>query len=357
MSWANITVANRSGRRTDMKAVRLNEERKLELIERPDPVAGPGEVLVRSHYCGICGTDLHAAELDVFLAGVIMGHEFSGEIVDVGDGVRDWSVGQQIVANPNGLVCGECNYCRSGRYNLCTTANTQNPLGVAKDGGMAEYVVLETPYLNAIPEGLDTRTAAWTEPLAVAVRAVRTSPIRVGDSVAVIGGGPVGQLVLQVVRRAGAGTVTVIEPSAFRRELALEVGADETLTPDELDERLDAGEWEEVDLVMECSGHPTAVQTSVEIAAAGGAIRLIGIAPSPPAFNSQQVLFKELRLLGGFIYVEEFPIALDLLARSAIDTETLTSMVTSIDNFADAFDALRNPETTMKVLIATGVDA
>lgn len=339
-----------------MKAVRLSDERKPELIERADPVAGPGEVLVRSHYCGICGTDLHAAEIAVFREGVILGHEFSGEIVAVGEGVPDWSVGEAIVANPNGLTCGKCRYCQSGRQNLCSVATVENPLGVAKDGGMAELVALQTPYLNRIPDGLDTKTAAWTEPLAVAVRAVRTSPIRVGDSVAVIGGGPVGQLVLQVLRQAGAGTVTVIEPSPFRRELAGRVGADEAITPEELRRRLNDGEWEEVDLVMECSGHPSAVQTAVDIVAAGGTIRLIGMAPAPPAFNSEQMLFKEVRMVGGFIYVEEFPIAIDLLARDAIDTKTLTSLVTTLDDFAGAFDALRNPESTMKVLIATGID-
>jgi threonine dehydrogenase-like Zn-dependent dehydrogenase len=338
-----------------MKAVRLDEDRKPELIEREDPVAGAGEVLVRSHYCGICGTDLHAAEIDVFQTGVILGHEFSGEIIALGRGVTGWSVGDTIVANPNGLTCGQCRFCRSGRYNLCSTATVQNPLGVAKDGGMAELVAIGTPYLNRIPKGLDTRTAAWTEPLAVAVRAVRQSPIRVGDSVAVIGGGPVGQLVLQVIRRAGAGTVTVVEPSPFRRELARKVGADEAISPEELRQRVDGGQWREVDLVMECSGHPTAVQTAIDIATSGGTIRLIGMSPSPPAFNSQQLLFKELRMLGGFIYVEEFPIALDLLARGAVDTETLTSLVTSLDNYAAAFEALRNPESTMKVLIATGI--
>lgn len=339
-----------------MKAVRLNEERKPELIERADPVAGSGEVLVRSHYCGICGSDLHAAEIDVFQNGVIMGHEFSGEIVAVGEGVTGWSVGETVVANPNGLTCGACRFCRSGRYNLCSIATVQNPLGVARDGGMAELVAMRTPYLNRIPKGLDTKTAAWTEPLAVAVRAVRQSPIRVGDSVAVIGAGPVGQLVLQVIRRAGAGTVTVVEPSPFRREIALKTGADEAVTPQELQQRLDDGSWQEADLVMECSGHPTAVQTAVDIATAGGTIRLIGMAPSPPAFNSQQLLFKELRMLGGFIYVEEFPIAIDLLARGAIDTVTLTSLVTTLDDYRAAFEALRNPESTMKVLIATGIE-
>lgn len=340
-----------------MKAVRLNEDREMELVERADPVAGSGEVLVRSHYCGICGTDLHAAEIDVFQIDVIIGHEFSGEIVAVGEGVRDWSVGDLVVANPNGLFCGRCRYCRSGRYNLCSIATVDNPLGVAKDGGMAELVAVKTPYLNRIPDGLEMKTAAWTEPLAVAVRAVRTSPIKVGDAVAVIGGGPVGQLVLQVARNAGASHIAVIEPSPFRRELALKVGADEVLAPDELKERVESGEWQEADLVIECSGHPTAVQTSVEIAAAGGTIRLVGMATSLPTFNSQQLLFKELTIQGGFIYVEEFPIAIDLLARGAVDTESLTSLVTPLDGFFDAFAALRNPETTMKVLIATGVEA
>nr|WP_246360866.1 alcohol dehydrogenase catalytic domain-containing protein [Haloechinothrix aidingensis] len=321
----------------------------------PVPEPGHDEVLVRSHYCGICGSDLHGPEIeDLFRSDVISGHEFAGEIVAVGQGVTDWTVGQRVTANPNGNVCHRCRYCRDGRYNLCRVGTRDNPLGVARDGGMAEYVALHTSYLHELPDSVDTRRGAWTEPLAVAIRAVRTSPLRVGDSAAVIGGGPVGQLVLQVLRRAGATRVLMVEPSPFRREVAARLGADETLTPDEVTARAGAGELADVDHVLECSGHVDAVQMALDLVAAGGSIRLVGMAPKPPSFDAVQAITKEVRILGGFIYVEEFAQAIDLLAANAIDVETLTTTLTPLEEFADAFAALREPETTMKVLIETG---
>jgi 2-desacetyl-2-hydroxyethyl bacteriochlorophyllide A dehydrogenase len=335
-----------------MKAVVLNAERKHELVDMPDPTPGPVEVLVRSHFCGICGTDLHAPELaDFCRSGVVSGHEFAGEIVAVGSDVRGWAVGQRVTANPNGHVCHQCKYCREGRYNLCRVATWENPLGVARHGGMAEYVALHVSYLHALPEALDTRRAAWTEPLAVAVRAVRASPLRIGDSAAVIGGGPVGQLVVQVLRRAGASRVVMVEPSQFRRKMALQLGADEAMTPDELAARRDAGDLQEVEHVMECSGFHGAVQTGLELVAAGGSIRLVGISPKPPAFDALQAVVKEVQILGGFIYVSEFSQAIHLLASGAVDVDVLTTAVTPLENFAAAFEALRQPEEAMKVLI------
>jgi 2-desacetyl-2-hydroxyethyl bacteriochlorophyllide A dehydrogenase len=338
-----------------MKAVVLTSQRRHELMDVPEPEPGAGEVLVRSQFCGICGSDLHAPELeDLFRSGVVSGHEFAGEIVAVGADVPDWSVGQRVTINPNGNVCGQCRYCRQGRYNLCRVATWERPAGVAVNGGMAEYVALHTSYLHALPETLDTRRAAWTEPLAVAVRAVRTSPLRVGDTAAVIGGGPVGQLVLQVLRQAGARRVLMVEPSAFRREMAQRLGADEVLTPEEVAARLAAGMLPEVDHVMECSGHVAAVQMGLDLVAAGGSIRLVGMATKPPAFDAVQAIFKEVQILGGFIYVSEFPQAIQMLAAQAVDVDSLTTAVVPLDDFADAFTALRQPESTMKVLIDTG---
>ena len=156
--------------------------------------------------------------------------------------MRGWKAGQLVTVNRNGNVCHRCAACRSGRANLCTVATLERPAGVARDGGMAELVALHTSYLQPLPDGLDTRHAAWTEPLAVAVRAVRTSPAKVGDRVAVIGGGPVGQLVLQVLRRAGMGQVAMVEPSTFRRQTATRLGADQALAPDEVRKALAGGE-------------------------------------------------------------------------------------------------------------------
>jgi len=340
-----------------MKAVVLTDARTLELADLPDPDPRPGEVLVRPHFCGICGTDLHAAEIDLFREGVVLGHEFAGEVVAVGREVAGWEVGQLVTANPNGHTCGACEACRAGRLNLCQVATVERPLGVAVPGGMAELVALHPSYLHALPDGLTTRTAAWTEPLAVAVRAVRTSPLKVGDTAAVIGGGPVGQLVVQVLRRAGAARVLLVEPSAFRRETALRTGADEAVTPDEMAARLAAGEQRPVDHVFECSGFHAAVQSALELVAPGGSIRLVGMSPRPPSFDAVQAIMKEVTILGGFIYVTEFPQAVGLLAAGAVDVAPLTSGTRPLSQFAEAFADLRQPETAMKVLIDAQAEA
>lgn len=336
-----------------MKAVVLTESRELELADIPDPTPGPDEVVVRPDHCGICGTDLHARELEILRAGVVLGHEFAGEVVAVGPGVDDWAVGEAVVANPNGHVCGECRFCRVGRYNLCPVATQQRPLGVQRDGGLAEYVALHTSYLRRLPAAVDTRRGAWVEPLAVAVRAVRTSPVRIGDSVAVIGAGPVGQLVVQMLRAAGATQVLVVEPSAHRRETAIRVGASTTATPGELAGMLADGAEPRIDHVLECSGHPTALQTGVDLVAAGGTMRMVGMPPSRPAFDAAAAIMKEVSIESGFIYVDEFEMAIDLLERDAIDVDVLTSTVVGLADFAAAFAALHRPEETVKALIRT----
>lgn len=335
-----------------MRAVILNDQRRHELVTVADPAPGPTEVLVRPHFCGICGSDLHAPELDLFRSGIVSGHEFAGEVVAVGREVTGFAVGQAVTANPNGKVCHACRYCREGRYNLCRVATWENPLGVARNGGMAELVALDAAYVHALPEGLDTRRGAWTEPLAVALRAVRTTPVRIGDSAAVIGGGPVGQLVVQLLRLAGVSRVVLVEPSPFRRQMATQLGADEVLTPQELDAARASGAFREVDHVLECSGFVGAVQTALTMVAAGGTIRLVGMSPTPPSFDAVDLVSREVQLLGGFIYVEEFAQAIDLLAAGRIDVDLLTTHLTPLADFAQAFAALRQPEEAMKVLIS-----
>ena len=187
----------------------------------------------------------------------------------------------------------------------------------------------------------------------MALRAVRTSPVRVGDRVAVIGGGPVGQLVVQLLRHAGAARVLLVEPSAFRREVAVTAGASDTVTPGELAALLADGAQPHIDHVLECSGHPTALQTSIELVAAGGSVRMVGMPPSHPTFDATAAIMKEVSILSGFIYVDEFEMAIDLLERAAVDVDGLTSTVVGLADFADAFAALRRPEQTIKALIHT----
>jgi 2-desacetyl-2-hydroxyethyl bacteriochlorophyllide A dehydrogenase len=337
-----------------MKAVVLTERRQHELLEVPEPEPAPDEVIVQPDYCGICGSDLHAPELTWhFLSGVIAGHEFAGRIVETGTDVDQWSVGQRVTINPNGNVCHECVFCKTGRYNLCPRGTQDNAIGVRRNGGMAEFVALHTSYLHLLPDAVTTSAGAWTEPLAVAVRAVRTAPVRVGDAVAVIGAGPIGQLVLQVSRKAGARDLLVIEPFAFRRQLAIELGAERALSPDGARDALGEEDLTFFDQVFECSGHPQALELALRLVAPGGTIRVIGLSPTPSAFDTALAITKEVQILGGHIYIDEFPMAIGLLAAGDIDVGRLTTATMPLEQVADAFAALREPESTMKVLLQT----
>lgn len=336
-----------------MKAIVLDSDRRVVLTERPEPHPGAGEVLIRPEFVGICGTDLHAAEISAFRPPVVLGHEFAGVVVDTGDGVTDWRPGDRITVNPNGNFCDACDECRRGRYNLCHSAIFENPVGVACDGGMAEAVALKEVYLRRLPDSLDTRRAAWTEPLAVAVRAVRGARFRLGEASVVIGAGPIGLLVAQVLRRAGASTVVTIEPSRFRREKALQVGA--TLALPSREEALArfGGGLPRPRYVFECSGHRTALDTALKIVAPGGHIRMIGVATEPLQIVSLDAIAKEVTISGNFIYTDEFEMAIDLLAAGEVDVDTLTSAVLPLEAHVEAFAALRQPDGAIKVLLQT----
>lgn len=338
-----------------MRAVILNEDRQHELVTLPDPKPEPHQVLVRSDYVGICGSDLHAPELDMFRTGIVSGHEFAGEIVAIGNTVSGLTVGQRVTANPNANVCRTCSYCRQGRYNLCWAATNENSLGVARHGGMAEYVALDADYLHRLPESVDTRHGAWAEPLAVALRAVRTTPVRIGDSAAVIGGGPVGLLAVQLLRAAGVSRIVLVEPSEFRRSIGTRVGADATYGLGEFNDALAERDFRQVDHVFECSGHPAAVRTAQSMVAAGGSIRLVGMSPTPPAIDAIDLVSRELQLLGGYIYIDEFSQAIDLLAAGQVDVDILTTHIVPLAQFADAFAALRQPDKAIKAVIAPGL--
>jgi threonine dehydrogenase-like Zn-dependent dehydrogenase len=340
-----------------VKAVVLSPDRKLALEDRPVREPGRGEVLIASEYCGICGTDLHAADLDIFAPPVTIGHEFSGVVAALGHGVTGWHVGDRVAVNPNGNICGVCEACRASRTNLCKSAVFDNGLGVRRDGGMAEYATIPAVHLHRLPDSVDSKRGAWTEPLAVASRAVRGSGIRLGDSAVVIGGGPIGLLTVQLLRRAGAGRIDVVEPSSFRRDVAMRVGADAVYTPRSLDGAVASGDFRPVDRVYECSGHQTAVQTAITLTAPGGRVQLIGVAAAPVAFSAMDALIKEVTISANFIYVEEFGQAIELLRRDAVDVVSLTSTVVTLDQHEAAFDALRQPEFTIKALIKTGTGA
>ena len=178
-----------------MPAVVLTADRTIAFQERPRPSLRPDQVIVEVELCGICGSDLHAAQLpQVYLGDCILGHESMGRIITVGADVTDWSIGQRVAVNPNGNVCGVCEFCRSGRPNFCRQATLETALGLQANGALAPLMAAFPSHLRAIPPELSARQAAWVEPAATALRGVELAGDLRGLTVLVTGGGPIGQL-------------------------------------------------------------------------------------------------------------------------------------------------------------------
>jgi len=185
-----------------MKAAVLSGARQILIKDVPRPEPGPDEVLVKVEYGGICGSDIHAYHDLTFPIGTILGHEFTGTIAKLGDPSSGFQEGQRIVARPAGM-CGECEWCHRGELGLCKD-HLQNTLGLNLAGGFAEYVKMKSYQAISLADEISFQEGAQLEPLAVSFHAVKLAPLRVGEAVAIFGAGPIGLLVLQLVRAAGA---------------------------------------------------------------------------------------------------------------------------------------------------------
>lgn len=331
----------------DHPAVVFTRDRTIDMARRPYRALGPTEVRLRPLYVGICGTDLHAPVLDHFAPGVVMGHEFSAEVVEVGSRVSDLEPRVRVVVNPNGNVCGSCWACLSDHPNLCHEAVFRAGIGVHRDGGMSTDCIVDRRVLHTVPDGLAAEEAAWVEPLATAIRGVRRAGVMVGDAAVVIGAGPIGLLTVQVLRCAGMQHIAVVEPVAFRRDVATRLGADEVAaTPGALLDGLGPP-----DCVFECSGAPDSLAAAIELVRPAGVVVVVGLAPTAPRVPSFPLVGKEVDVRGSIIYADEFPMAIELLRRHTVDVGTLTSAILPLERFREAFEALRAPSTTVKVLL------
>lgn len=336
-----------------MRAAVYRGEGRVDVEEWPSPTPGSGDVLIEVSHCGVCGTDLHLVLEGMGSPDTIGGHEYSGRIAAVGDGVRGWSVGDLVVggAAPG---CGRCRACQEGRPSLCqarwnvTTAESQ--------GAFAEYTCVAEGALVRVPAGLGLREAALAEPLAVALHAITRSGVSAGDRVLVTGAGPLGLLLLAALRAHDVGDLTVSEPAPRRRQRAGEVGAEVLVEPDALETPampftlVDAP----FDVAFECSGNPRAMESALGQLAAGGTLVLVGTGMRRPRFNHNRILLNELVVTGAYNYdLGGFDAALDLLASGALPTSDLIEPGdVPLEGLRDAMDRLAAGELAGKVMIA-----
>lgn len=330
-----------------MKALKWYGQKDIRIEEVPEPSLSPGWVKIKVKWCSICGTDIHEYEAGPLLipakrphpmtgktAPIILGHECSGDVVEVGSDVTGFNVGDRVTVRPT-MPCYNCYFCRRGQHIQCTTLGT---LGAAADGAFATYLVARSDSIYRIPDELDYESAAFCEPLACCIHGCKRGGVKPGDNVAIIGAGPIGLLTLQVTRNAGASKVFVIEPLANRRKVALELGATEAFDPTEVNagkEIAKATDGIRADIAFECAGPPEAMLTALAVSARGGKIVEIGQMVEPCEFPFSMLWFQEKTIITSQGYVDEFPASIAFLADGRVNAEPLITAKIRLDDIIE----------------------
>jgi (R,R)-butanediol dehydrogenase / meso-butanediol dehydrogenase / diacetyl reductase len=351
-----------------MKAARWHGRGDVRIEDVPRPAPAAHELLLRVSWCGICGTDVEEylsgpiiVPVDVpngltgRTAPLTLGHEFVGTVAAVGRDVDGFEVGERVAPEVV-LFCGHCFYCRRHDYALC-----QNwaALGLMADGGLAEYAVVPAFSCARLPGVLSDAEGALVEPVEVAVRAVRKSELRLGDSVAVIGGGTIGLLTLQVARAAGASATYLVEPRHNRRQLASTLGATASFSPNQpgwQQELREACNAVGPDVVFECAGAMETPDLALHVARKGGRIVLVGIHPERVPFSTLELIVGEKHVVGSVQhhYDEDLPSAVQLLAEGKVRVGPLISDRVPLERVVeDGLQALaQRPEEHLKIIVS-----
>lgn len=336
-----------------MRRVRLELPGKKAVIQEVSkPKPGPGEILMKISYCGICGSDLHAyvGEHPFVPLPATPGHEFSGWVEEIGEGVEGFKVGQRVTAEPN-LVCGKCYLCKIGRYNICEQLRV---MGCQGDGAMADYFLLPAAKTVPIPDNLSMKDAALVEPLAVGVHAARKAGDLFYKNVVIIGAGTIGLMTLAAVKAAGAREIVITDLQDERLAIAKKMGATKTINPSKVDavkEILAMKEYEGWDVVFECVGIEKSIRDSLDIARKGGKVIVVGVFGHETKVKMANVQDRETEIIGTLMYVmRDVTTAIELLAKNSFDTSLIISKTFPLEKCQEAFDAATNTKENIKVL-------
>lgn len=327
----------------------------MSLVDLPEPKPSRGQVQIAVQAAGICGTDIHIRH-DTFpyRPPVVLGHEFSGTISAVGAGVEGLAVGDRVMSETTGVLCGTCPFCQRGETNNCMNRSVY---GVHMNGGFAEYVAVRREAVHSLPQNVDFVAGAMAEPLAVCVHAlIERTKVSAAQVVLITGPGPIGLLAAMVAKAQGATVIVAgIARDAARLKLAAEVGADLTVAVDQEDlaqKIRPLGQRQGgVDLTVEASGAPAAVADAYQCTRKGGTIVQLGLFDGPITVDYAQIAFREFNVIGSFAHTwSSFDRALDLMARKIVNIEPLVSGIVALDQWKNAFGRLERGDG-VKILL------
>ena len=307
-----------------MKSLVLSSYNHLEIVEMPVPAVGPGDVLVRVDACGICGSDVHGYDGSSGrrIPPIVMGHEASGTVAAVGEGVNGYAEGDRVTFDST-VYCGECAFCKRGEVNLC---DNRQVIGVScgdyrRHGAFAEFVAVPQRILYHLPAGISFNEAAMLEAASVALHGVRISQTTGRETALVIGAGMIGLLTLQAARAAGCARVFIADVDATRLELARQVGADVILRAsgaELMKQVMELTQGRGVDLALEAVGRNETVNGAIDCTRKGGTVTLIGNIVPEVTLPLQKVVTRQLRLQGSCASAGEYPQAIELIASGKI---------------------------------------
>lgn len=313
-----------------MKAVLLTAVNELVVSEIPTPTPGSDEIVIKMLACGICGTDRH------ILAGehpsempVVLGHEFGGMVTSVGENAN-FKIGDLVSVDPN-IICRVCDHCKAGRSAHCRNLIA---LGVTINGGFAEYVVLPKNQAYLVPKTVNPLHLGLVEPLACCIRGMDLAELKGGERVAVLGGGSMGMLIVQLCKLAGAAEIVLVTRQKERREVAEKIGATRTIDPVAQDV---TKELVDMDVTFEAAGVLETFNQAVVITRAGGTVLVLGVAPphERAALSVYDVVIRGLRIIGSYINPDTQSRAVELIASGKLQIDQLISKIISLDQLPD----------------------
>lgn len=348
-----------------MKAAPWHGARDIRVQDITEPSPQPGQVKIKVAWTGISGSDLpeylagpitippqQKHRLSNDKAPIVMGHEHCGEIVELGEGVNNFAVGDRVATEPI-YACGEFTASRDVKYNLCEKLGF---MGLSAGiGGFAAYAVVPVRTAYKMPDGLTLEEGALLEPAAVALHAVRQTSMQAGDKAAVFGTGPIGLLVVEALRIAGASEIYVVEPSEIMRQMALDLGAKEAFDPTAMDpveailDRTQGG----VHVAFEVTGLPSVLPQAIDATRYEGQTSVVSIRETEASFHPNTVVIRERDIEGTIAYRNLYPSVMALMEQRYFFVDRLVSKRIALDDIVtEGFETLVSEKSQEKILVA-----